>query len=117
MCDSDSPARPCPGCRDDGGPVFPPLPLPREHRNTTPDVRAPTEPSESGYDPIRRPAHYARLRPEPLEVIEAWNLGFHAGNVLKYVARAGHKGDAVEDLEKARRYLERWIDMLRRRRA
>lgn len=106
----------CPGCN--GVPAMPPLPLPRECRDTLADrVKAPTEPSESGYDPVRRPAHYARLRPEPLEVIEAWGLGFHLGNVVKYIARAGHKGSEVEDLDKARQYLERRIAMLRRRQA
>ncbi len=116
MCDSDAPrAHPCPGCSVVDLTPLPPLPLPRECRDTMPDGKAPTEPSESGYDPVRRPEHYARLRPEPLEVIEAWDLPHHEACALKYIARAGHKGDAVRDLEKAINYLARKRDMLRRR--
>lgn len=64
-------------------------------------------------DPIR-PEHYARLDPEPVDVIEAWGLGFGLGNVVKYVARAGHKpgADALDDLSKAAYYLGREIARL-----
>lgn len=64
--------------------------------------------SDKAHDPIK-PGHYTELLPEPLSVIEAWGLGFHAGNVLKYIARAGKKGDALEDFKKAREYLDRLI--------
>lgn len=55
------------------------------------------------------PTHYKRLTPEPIDVIEKWGLGFHLGNALKYIARAGHKlgVDAKEDLAKAAWYLAR----------
>lgn len=46
---------------------------------------------------------------EAIKVIEAWNLGFNLGNTLKYISRAGKKDNAVEDLEKARWYLDREI--------
>lgn len=46
---------------------------------------------------------------EAIKVVEAWELDFHLGNVVKYVSRAGKKGDALEDLKKARWYLERKI--------
>lgn len=61
-------------------------------------------------DPINHPAHYARSAVEPINAIEAWELGFHLGNAVKYLARAGHKGDALEDLKKARWYLDREIE-------
>lgn len=64
------------------------------------------------FDPVNRPAHYARLEPEPLDVIEAWELDHHSACALKYIARQGHKGDAVEDLRKAITYLERRVAML-----
>lgn len=53
--------------------------------------------------------HYQRLHPEPIDVIESWGLGFNLGNVIKYVARAGHKhsSTATEDLTKARWYINR----------
>ena len=58
------------------------------------------------------PAHYKDLSPEPIDVIEGWGLGFHIGNAVKYLARAGKKGDALEDLRKARWYLDREISRL-----
>ena len=48
---------------------------------------------------------------EVIDVIEDWGLGFHLGNVVKYVARAEHKNDAIEDLKKARWYLDRYIEV------
>ena len=60
-------------------------------------------------DPINRPPHYTHGDIEPIDVIEAWGLGFCLGNVVKYIARAGHKGDRLEDLKKARWYWEREI--------
>lgn len=61
-------------------------------------------------DPIDHPDHYTVGGIEVIDAIEAWGLGFHAGNVVKYVARAGRKGDALEDLKKARWYLDRLIE-------
>ena len=60
-------------------------------------------------DPIVRPAHYTFSAIEPIDVIEMWALGFHLGNVLKYLARAGRKGSKLDDLRKARWYLDREI--------
>jgi len=60
-------------------------------------------------DPINHPPHYTHGDIEPIDAIEAWGLGFCLGNVVKYIARAGHKGDRLEDLKKARWYLEREI--------
>jgi hypothetical protein len=60
------------------------------------------------------PAHYCDMKPEPLEVIEDWSLGFCLGNVVKYVARAGKKPgeSALDDLKKAAQYLARHIARL-----
>lgn len=46
---------------------------------------------------------------EAIKVIEAWELGFCLGNTVKYIARAGKKGNRLEDLKKARWYLDREI--------
>jgi hypothetical protein len=62
-------------------------------------------------DIINHPAHYTHSAIEPIDVIEEWGLGFHLGNVIKYVARADHKGTRLADLEKARWYLERAIEL------
>jgi hypothetical protein len=62
-------------------------------------------------DPVNHPNHYggAENPYEAIKVVEAWSLGFHLGSVVKYIARAGKKGDALEDLKKARWYLDREI--------
>jgi hypothetical protein len=65
--------------------------------------------ADAPHDPINHPKHYTRGGVEAIDVIEAWDLGFHLGNALKYIARAGHKDDYVKDLKKARWYLEREI--------
>jgi len=61
---------------------------------------------------VKHPQHYggADNTYEAIKVIDAWELGFHLGNTVKYVSRAGKKGDAVEDLEKAAWYLAREIE-------
>lgn len=56
--------------------------------------------------------HYTEVKPEPIEVIEAWGLNFRLANVLKYIARAGRKGDALSDLRKACAYLTREINAI-----
>ena len=61
------------------------------------------------HEAINHPPHYTYSTTEPIDVIEAWALGYHVGNSLKYIARAGHKGDRLNDLRKARWYLDREI--------
>ena len=66
--------------------------------------------------PPAGPIYYERLTPQPIEVIEQWGLGFHAGNVIKYTARAGQKpgAPALSDLRKAAWYLGRLIQLAER---
>ena len=48
---------------------------------------------------------------EAIKVIEAWDLNFHLGNVVKYISRAGKKHDRpLEDIRKAKWYLDRWLE-------
>ena len=49
---------------------------------------------------------------EVIKVIDAWELGFSLGNAVKYIGRAGRKGNAVEDLRKAAWYIQHEIDRL-----
>lgn len=63
-------------------------------------------------DMVNHPSHYTFGAVEVIDAIEAWQLGFHLGNVVKYVARSGHKNDELEDLKKARWYLDRRIQKL-----
>mgnify|MGYP001209789857 CR=1 FL=1 len=61
-------------------------------------------------DPVEHPAHYTFGKIEVLDAIEDWGLDYHRGNILKYLVRAGKKGDKlIEDLRKARFYLDRYI--------
>lgn len=60
---------------------------------------------------VNHPDHYggADNAYETIKVIEAWGLGFSLGNAVKYISRAEKKGAALEDLKKARWYLDREI--------
>jgi len=60
-------------------------------------------------DKINHPAHYTR-HPSVVECIEITEaMNFCIGNAMKYLWRAGLKGDAIEDLKKARWYVDREI--------
>ena len=61
---------------------------------------------------VNHPSHYNSGNIEVIDAIEDWRLDFNAGNVVKYVARHQHKANPVEDLKKARWYLDRIIQRL-----
>lgn len=63
-------------------------------------------------DKVNHPEHYhGKDNPyEAIKVIEAWKLGFNLGNVIKYISRAELKENALDDLKKAKWYLEREIN-------
>jgi len=58
---------------------------------------------------VNHPKHYNTGKIEVIDAIEEWEMGFCDGNVIKYVARHRHKGKPIEDLKKAKWYLERLI--------
>lgn len=60
---------------------------------------------------VNHPEHYggADNTYEAIKVIEAWSLGFCLGNAVKYICRADKKNNRLEDLKKARWYLDREI--------
>ena len=60
-------------------------------------------------DMVNHPPHYTVGGVETIDFIEAKGLNYHLGQVIKYVSRAGKKGDALQDLQKARWYLNREI--------
>jgi len=65
------------------------------------------------YDDVMKPKHYCEGRKyEPIQVIEDWGLDFCTANALKYISRAGRKGDTITDLSKAVWYLNRRIEYL-----
>ena len=61
-----------------------------------------------------RPAYYSHGKIECIDYIIDKGFDFCLGNVIKYVTRAGLKGDALEDLKKARQYLDFEIERLER---
>lgn len=64
------------------------------------------------YDPINHPRHYKK-HPSGVECIQIteW-MNFCLGSAMKYIWRADEKGNAIEDLKKAVRYLQ--IEIARR---
>lgn len=64
------------------------------------------------HDPVEKPRHYNFGKIEVIDFIEDQKLGYHLGNVVKYVARAPHKGEEIQDLKKAAWYLQRKIWLL-----
>ena len=71
------------------------------------------KPLEPASDPVEHPAHYTFGKYEVIDVLEDWfprePLLWQTG---KYIARAAHKGKMLEDLKKARFYLDRRIARL-----
>lgn len=63
---------------------------------------------------VNHPDHYggANNPYEVIKIIEALDVSFHIGNVLKYILRAGKKNSELEDLKKARWYLDRYIELV-----
>lgn len=81
-------------------------------------------PCDCGTDKVLRervdhPDHYGGdTTYEAIKVIEAWKLGFCLGNAVKYICRFGKKDDRrepIEDLKKARWYLDREIQRLEKK--
>jgi Protein of unknwon function (DUF3310) len=66
---------------------------------------------------VTHPSHYGgKDNPhEAIKVITSWGLGFNLGNVVKYISRAGKKDPekVIQDLEKARFYLDYEINLLK----
>ena len=63
----------------------------------------------ANHDPVNHPKHYTG-HPSGVECIQITeHMNFCLGNAMKYIWRAGEKGDALEDLRKARWYLDREI--------
>lgn len=63
-------------------------------------------------DNIDHPDHYNQGSIEVIDIIEDWGLDFKLGSVVKYVLRAPYKGNQLEDLKKAKWFLQRCIDKL-----
>jgi len=66
---------------------------------------------------VNHPRHYTMGKFEVIDVLEDWNLGPHEFNVVKYIARAQHKENQLQDLKKAQWYLKRKINNLEKEKA
>jgi hypothetical protein len=67
------------------------------------------------HNPVNHPDHYGGKDNiyEAIKIIEAYDLNFSLGNAIKYIIRAGKKNsNAIEDLEKAKWYVQRQIEFL-----
>jgi hypothetical protein len=64
---------------------------------------------EGEVDLVNHPEHYTSGGIETIDFIEAKDLNYRLGNVIKYVSRAEKKGDPIKDLKKALWYLQREI--------
>ena len=60
-------------------------------------------------DPVNHPTHYKVGGIETIDFIEAKGLTYHLGNAVKYISRADHKGNRLQDLQKAKWYIDRAI--------
>lgn len=86
--------------------------FPEYHTSPKPDNELPSK-EETSFDAVHRPSHYTEGRKyEPRKVIADWGLNFNLGNAVKYISRAGRKGDKIEDLRKAIQYIEFEIEEL-----
>ena len=61
---------------------------------------------------VDHPSHYNQGI-EAIDIIESWDLNFSLGNAIKYILRSAYKGKQIEDLEKARWYIDREINRLK----
>lgn len=63
-------------------------------------------------DNVNHPSHYNNGKIEVIDFIEEQELGFHLGNAVKYISRAGKKDPKkhIEDLQKAVWYIQRYIE-------
>lgn len=71
-----------------------------------------TRPKSGPADPVNAPAHYRKGAVECIDALEAALsreefVGFLKGQVIKYLWRANHKGNAAQDHAKAAWYLNR----------
>ena len=64
---------------------------------------------------VNHPAHYNRGKYEAIDIIESLEMNFNLGNAFKYLFRAGHKDDIIQDLKKAKWYIDREIQRLNKK--
>ena len=86
------------------------LKTPKAPKVQAPTLDFPITMEEPKADPVNHPAHYKVGGIETIDFIEAKALGYHLGNAVKYITRADHKGNRLQDLQKAKWYIDRAIE-------
>ena len=79
--------------------------------NSAPDLYDPVD-----FDVVTHPKHYCYSEYEPKDVIRSWGLNFNLGSTVKYIARAGRKDDILQDLAKAKQFLDFEIEAIKKER-
>ena len=82
---------------------------------TAPDLYEPKD-GDTAKDLVHHPAHYCYSEYEPKDVIRAWGLNFNLGSAVKYIARAGRKDDILQELNKAKQFIEFEIEAIEKER-
>ena len=82
---------------------------------TAPDLYEPIT-NDTPKDLVHHPAHYCYSEYEPKDVIRAWGLNFNLGSAVKYIARAGRKDDILQELNKAKQFIEFEIEAIEKER-
>jgi hypothetical protein len=83
----------------------------KEYLNPPPTIKFEYSEEE---DPVNKPEHYQYSSIQPIDVIDAWELDFYLGSVIKYISRFNHKGKPLEDLCKAKFYLDKKIEEMKK---
>jgi hypothetical protein len=83
--------------------------FPENPRLIPPAPARPKTRMQESVDLVNAPPHYTAGGIETIDFIEAKQLNYNLGNAVKYISRADHKGNRIQDLQKAKWYIEREI--------
>lgn len=66
---------------------------------------------DSGNDAVDNPQHYRRYKIQHWDVVADWGMNYYIGSATKYLARLGAKDTPINELRKAKRYLEKYLEL------
>jgi len=61
---------------------------------------------------VDHPDHYQGQGIEVIDIIDSFELDFYRGNIVKYILRADKKQNEIEDLKKAKWYIDKLIQKM-----
>jgi len=73
------------------------------------------KPLKEEVDPVNKPEHYQYSSIQPIDVIDAWELDFYLGSVIKYISRYQRKGKPLEDIKKAAWFINKKIEEMEKK--